>query len=678
MKTKTNFKNGSYFLWSQNFRTIKRLILGILIYSGMQMTLQAQDTQYSLPSWRFGIAAGANINFYSGSTQELNAELTVPAAFHKGTGVGLFIAPMLEYHRPGTLLGFMFQAGFDSRKASFKQITNPCFDCPADLSSKLRYISLEPSLRIAPFKSNFYLFAGPRLAFNIGKSFKYELGEDPEFPNQGKRPDVEGDFSDIKSSLISMQVGAGVDIPLSSRYHQTQFILSPYISLHPYFGQNPRSIETWNVTTLRAGAVIKFGRGQEVPSTAVVPVSREKEPAIKFTVHSPENIPSERRVTETFPIRNYIFFDLGSTEISDRYVLLKKNQVKDFKEDQLEVYKPKRLSGRSDRQMTVYYNILNILGDRLGANPTANIVLTGSSAEGTDDGLAMAESVKSYLVNIFEIDETRIKTEGRIKPRIPSEQVGGTKELDMLREEDRRVSVSSESQAIMMEFQSGLDAPLRPIQIAALQTAPLDSYVTFNAEGANKAFSSWSLEIRDEKGILQNFGPYTQEKVSIPGKTILGNRPQGDFNVTMVGKTKSGMTVKREAQVRMNLWTPSTAEQGLRYSLIFEFDKSNVISVYEKYLIDVVTPSIPKNGTVIIHGYTDIIGSEAINLTLSLNRANEVSRIIESALAKAGRRDVTIDIHGFGKDNALSPFSNNTPEERFYNRTVIIDILPPR
>jgi len=73
-----------------------------------------------------------------------------------------------------------------------------------------------------------------------------------------------------------------------------------------------------------------------------------------------------------------------------------------------------------------------------------------------------------------------------------------------------------------MEFQSGPDAPLRPVTINVVQQAPLDSYVSFNVDKGNKAFSSWSLVITDEKGIVQNFGPYTQEKVSIPGKSILG------------------------------------------------------------------------------------------------------------------------------------------------------------
>ena len=83
-----------------------------------------------------------------------------------------------------------------------------------------------------------------------------------------------------------------------------------------------------------------------------------------------------------FPIRNYVFFNIGSTDIPDRYVLLRKGQVKDFREDQLEVTAPKELTGRSKRQMTVYYNVLNILGDRMVKYPATTVVLTGSSMKG--------------------------------------------------------------------------------------------------------------------------------------------------------------------------------------------------------------------------------------------------------------------------------------------------------
>jgi hypothetical protein len=46
----------------------------------------------------------------------------------------------------------MLQAGYDSRKGDFDQVITAC-DCPADLSTNLSYITVEPSLRFV--KSNF-------------------------------------------------------------------------------------------------------------------------------------------------------------------------------------------------------------------------------------------------------------------------------------------------------------------------------------------------------------------------------------------------------------------------------------------------------------------------------------------------------------------------------------------
>ena len=657
-------------------QAIKSTLFSALILLCFQMPLKAQEAQYTRPSWYFGGAVGANFNFYRGTTQELNSSFTVPAPFYHGKGVGLFLAPLVEYHRPDTKLGFMLQVGYDNRRGKFDQIITPC-NCPADLSVDLTYITVEPSLRFAPFKSNFYVYGGPRFAFNQEKSFTYKQQVNPDVPGQVANPDVKGDFSHSHNTIISMQVGAGIDIPLSSQNKQTQFVLSPFVSFQPYFGQVPRSIETWNVTTIRAGIALKFGRGNKIsaPGDAVT-TEFVKDSRVKFSVNAPKNIPTERRVREIFPLRNYVFFNAGSSEVPDRYVLLKKRQVKDFKEDQLEVFAPKVLSGRSKREMVVYYNVLNIIGDRMEKNPTATITLVGSSEQGPEDGRAMAESVKHYLVVVFEIDAARITIEGRNKPKIPSEQPGGTRELDLLREGDRRVSIESSSPSLLMEFQSGPNASMKPVEIIGMQEAPLDSYVTFEVEGGDRAFTSWALEIKDETGQVQNFGPYTQENVSIPGKSILGVRPEGDFKVTMIGQTKSGKTVKKETSVHMVLWTPSKDEEGMRYSVLYEFDNAKAITIYQKYLTNVVVPKIPRGATVIIHGHTDIIGEEAHNQKLSLARANDVRNIIKNGLSKVGRSDVRFEVYGFGEDQNLSPFENKFPEERFYNRTVIIDIIP--
>jgi len=672
MKAKTNFKKGLYNIVLPNTLTLKSILTISLVWLSIQAPVQAQEVQYTKPTWWFGVAAGANFNFYEGSTYKLNSDFTPPATFHEGKGVGLFVAPLLEYHRPDARFGFMLQAGYDNRKAKFDQVVTPC-DCAADLKAKISYITVEPSLRFAPFKSNFYLFGGPRFAFNLDKSFKYQLGINPVYPDQAASPEVKGDLSDVKKTIVSMQIGLGYDIPLSSQNSKTQFVLSPFASFHPYFGQNPRSIETLNITTIRAGVALKFGQGHLVSmpednTTAVI-----ADPEVQFSVSAPANGSTQRRVREVFPLRNYVFFNAGSSEIPSRYKLLRKDEVKDFREDQLEMVTPINQSGRSERQMNVYYNVINILGDRMIKNPSATITLVGSNEQGATEGKKMAESVKLYLVDIFEINSSRIITKGQLKPNIPSEQPGGTLELDLLRDGDRRVSIESSSPVLLAEFQSGPDA--KTSDIALIQEAPASSDVVFDVKGANEAFSVWSIQATDENGKVQSFGPYTQESVSLSRKNILGDKTEGDYKIIMTGQTKSGKAVSKETSAHIVRWAPAKIEDGIRYSIIFEFNESKAITIYEKYLTDVVVPKIPMNGTVIIHGHTDIIGDDSYNLTLSQARANEVKSIIEKALAKSNRTDVKFEATGYGEDSGRSPFNNKYPEERFYNRTVIIDVF---
>jgi len=678
MKTNNNHKKGFRLAKFPYALSIKSVFLFALILIGIQTPVQAQDSiQYTKPSWYFGVAAGGNINFYRGSTQQLNAELTVPTTFHDGTGVGLFVAPLIEYRPANSRWGIMFQAGYDSRKGAFNTVTTPC-NCPADLITDLSYLTVEPSLRFAPFKSDLYLYAGPRLAFNLNKAFTYKLGLNPDIAGQLPTAPVNDDFSSIHANVISMQIGAGYDIHLTSVSKKTQFVLSPFVSFQPYFGQDPRSIETWNITTLRVGAALKLGSGHKIEKAikqqAFVAVA-VVEPEVKFYIDAPKNVPAETNVREIFPLGNYVYFDLGSTKIPARYVLLRKDQVKDFRQDQVELTTPENFSGRSSRQMIVYYNVLNIIGDRMVKNPNATITMIGSSEQGPKDGREMAESTKLYLVNVFGINPSRISIEGRSKPLYASVQKGGTVDLVLLQEGDRRVSIESSSPELLMEFYSGTSA-MRPVEIVSGQVAPPDSYVFINADGGTDAYTTWSLEFKDEKGVIQNFGPYTQDKISIPGNAVLGTRPEGDYQVTLVGQTKSGRTLRKETSAHLVNWAPASTEEATRFSVIFEFNSAKTILMYEKYINDVVVPKIPINGTVVIHGHADITGSEVHNQNLSLARANDVQTIMQNSLKKAGRTDVKFVVTGYGEDIAKAPFDNKYPEQRYYNRTVIIDIMP--
>jgi outer membrane protein OmpA-like peptidoglycan-associated protein len=276
---------------------IKTFILSVLILIGVG--LQAQESQINknkddsrmgtaraktqiyadtsltrkdtIPSWWFGAAVGGNFNFYRGSTQDVNTDLFSYPAFHDGSGLGLYVTPTIIYQNPEKIFGGMLQIGYDSRKGKFDEVTTPC-NCPADLKTNLSYLTIEPSLRVAPFKSNFYLYGGPRLAFNLGKSFTYNKGmsADGLIPAD---PELKGDFTKMHSVVISMHIGAGYDILLSNKAKGNaevgktykQVVLSPFVDFHPYFGQDPRSIETWNLTTFRVGAILKFGQVKVAP-----------------------------------------------------------------------------------------------------------------------------------------------------------------------------------------------------------------------------------------------------------------------------------------------------------------------------------------------------------------------------------------------------------------------------
>jgi hypothetical protein len=343
----------------------------------------------------------------------------------------------LAEYRQTQFLGFMLNLGYDNRGGSFNE-TISLSNAPENLHTSLSYVTIEPSIRITPFNLGLYFYVGGTYSYNINKSFTYAFDSYAyDIYPETRLNSVEGEFSDVNQNKISGLVGVGYDIPLSSETSANQVSLSPFISYHPYFGQHPRSVESWSLSTARAGVAIKFGKTKPIPvkpstvaPAAVIIPTVETE----FSVNSPENIPVERRVRETFPLRNYIFFSQGATEIPERYVLLKKSEVKDFKETQLEVFTPKNLTGRSDREMTAYYNILNILGDRMLRNPSTNIELVGSSENTQQEGRIMAESVKKYLVDVFGVTPARITTTGNTRPEIPSEQWGGTKELVLLRQ----------------------------------------------------------------------------------------------------------------------------------------------------------------------------------------------------------------------------------------------------
>jgi outer membrane protein OmpA-like peptidoglycan-associated protein len=141
------------------------------------------------------------------------------------------------------------------------------------------------------------------------------------------------------------------------------------------------------------------------------------------------------------PILNKVFFETGSSEIPDSYVLLKSRA-------HTAAFNETVLTSSLDR----YKNVLNIVGRHLTAFPEVYVRIVGSNSDsGVEKGnidlsKARAEAVKDYLHTVWKIDGQRMEVEARNLPTnaAPANVVGG-------RPENQRVEIiydSSDMQAL--------------------------------------------------------------------------------------------------------------------------------------------------------------------------------------------------------------------------------------
>jgi outer membrane protein OmpA-like peptidoglycan-associated protein len=638
----------------------KSFVLGTLIVLGGNGIIHSQEAERSAPICWFGISGAGNFNIYDATVQELNSSLTVPAAFHDGNGIRPYGSLLFEY-RPTPMWGGMLNVGFDDRSGAFKEIKSPS---EMTLKSSIDYVSVEPSLRVTPFSSGFYIFIGPAVDFNVAKSFIFK---------QGNNPDVEQDWSDVRKVVAFGQAGIGYDIPLTSKDKPTQVELSPFASFSTTANEQVRKQEDWHISTIRAGVALKFGMGKVIKNAAYNTAVPSK---VQFSVIAPPPVKLMCKIRETLPLRNYVFFDEASSAIPNRYITLTKDQAAAFKEEDLLMQEAKDQTCRSPQQMNVYYNILNIMGDRLRRNPGSSISLIGASAKGVEDGKILAGSVKSYLADRYGIDSSRITVEGRIKPPVSSEKMGDRPEwMGLCRVEDRRVDMVSNSPELMTELGEKPATMMKPVQIIAMDTDPTTNQVLFKVTDSSKTLTSWSLEITDKKGGVRHFGPYYDNLASISGKKLLDTNLQGDYKVTMIGQTEDNVSIKKESTLHLERSTKEVDEE-LKFSILFDFDKYSAMANYEKFLTDNVAPFITPNSTVIIHGHTDIIGEKEYNYKLSVERADAAQTILQKDKKILAMDVVKFQAIGYGADETKAPFGNKLPEERCYNRTVIINVIP--
>lgn len=645
----------------------------VVMVMSLASTLRAQETGERWPRWWYGVYGGANFNMFSGAIHGLGAGTLATVAdstgFDAGSGLGLALGGILEYNSGG-LLGGNLMVGYDNRSLGFETrqslAEGTLVRRNEELDAHLAYVTIEPNVRLNLGNKFFHLMLGPSFRILVAKSFDYTFTDTAA--SNPVTTTTSGDFQNIRSLVIGGQAGLGYDIPLSDPSANTQMLLTPFAQFH--FTQDllddPNGVNTMKVNSVRAGLQLKFG---SMPADDKQP---DTDPAAAdFTVRAPNVVTDSRKLNETFPMRNYVFYDAGSTDLPARYKRVGSGDA--FREDQL--IKPSAETGaadamqmRSRRQMEVYYNVVNVFGDRMRRNPSATLKLTGSANGDAGTGKKMAESMKEYLVTTFGIDAARVSVAGAA---MPTHKSGSGSSQG----EDKRLI---EAENYRVEIEGTPADVMQPVTINSIQEEPLDNDVIFAIPERND-IAFWTVTVTDREGNVQNLGPYRGTTTArVDSKGMLGTRREGRYTAKITMTTKDNKTIESpEREFRLVRADDDEEQTGTRYSILFEFDDSKTVQTYENFLVNTVAPAIPNGASVIVHGHTDVTGDPDYNQKLSQRRSEEVQKILTRELTKAGK-SVTFDTYGFGEDERRSPFNNNLPEQRYYNRTVVIEIVPGR
>lgn len=626
----------------------------------------AQVSAQSLPyvPWRFGANLGLNYNLAGvGYANWVNDPARpfgqyIPKVINDGSGLGLYGGLFAEY-RSRTWWGIQLRASYDMRNLTTKDDQSYLKPGGGYYSDQYKfnnsYIAVEPRLLIYPITDNgFHISVGPGLAIKSAATFDYT----PE----GGMARTGMDIPNVSGVTYNATLGLGYDIYLSQPSEESQWIFSPFVE--GTWLMNQRGVDFPNLqgslddalstVTIRAGIGIKFGKNEDANK-----VSSENR---FFRVTPPEDgIYSKSVIEEFYPMLPYVFFDRNNTAIPSRYVLVSSGETADFMK--MKGFDAADLANREAqayRTGEIYLNVLNIFGARMRANQSVTVELVGSDPI-EKNGDVLAESVKKYLVDVWQIDPARITTKGQINPRI----VSGTARTP---QEDRPL-VDLENRRVEFVFS---DPDLaRRVHVKAIRDASIENNILIELT-TNESIESWSVRLTGN-GQNVSYGPYSSDEALLASTGLLGTAERAEFRAEVTARTADGRTLTDA--VPFELFRARNDARGERYQLLFDYGEEDPVARTTPFVRDEIAPRIKAGSRVFVHGHTDNIGRPEVNQKLSEQRAKQTKTILAAALRAAGRT-ARIASTGRGESPDDAPMSNDQPEGRMYNRTVIMDVLP--
>ena len=375
----------------------------------------------------------------------------------------------------------------------------------------------------------------------------------------------------------------------------------------------------------------------------------------------------EVKTWDLYPLLNYVFFDLGSSEIPERYILFKNAS-------QTSMFSDTTIAGGT---LDKYYHLLNIYGFRLKKHPDAKITILGCNDDRTPEekkaGLskARAQAIYDYFKNIWKIDESRMKLQARDEPKVrsnPKDSLG-------IRE-NRRVEILCDDWDIMKPvFDKDPKTFPQPEQMTfTMKNGIEDKLVTKRRIEVQRDGSEW-ITLRDigltEPEFVYNWlskdGKYPKNNSSYIAKLVVSTASGSECESEPITIPVMQVTTEKK---KTDILGDSTQE---RYNLIlFPFDRSDAGPINLKIMRDYVYDRVLPESKVEVIGHTDVVGLYDHNQKLSVRRANAVYNGIRK---KTKGKYTSLVKRGVGEDEPL--YTNSLPEGRFYNRTVQVLISTP-
>lgn len=662
---------------------LTRCVVLILLVSCMAETaVHAQTTS-------IGIKGGYQVVLNSSSIPVLYGSADC-GQFSNGTSNGFFGGITAEYSLFGDALELSGAILYSFRPARLTAKTQDGFEILDPntstyvpmvrehvFTSNLGYVVVDMGLRSRPFSDlPIYL----RASFDAGNPLvnaTYNQTEEIVSPDgvlfddgRKRRPSADGEFPGL-GTAFGVSGAVGMIVGLSRTVE-----LSPEV-FYRHGLQSISSFSNWNQSFFGVGLQLRYRMLDDEmpppppppppPPVEVVEVVPDPEPELvvappKVTVASVSSAPLEIRetvVTQTFPLLPYVFFDSASSVLRPTY--MNSEDITGFSEH-----------GLPKSTLPIYYRMLDIIGARMRASQTSNLIITGTtdglehSAVGPRMQLAAgrAASVVEYMSSKWGIAPSRFVVKSVERPALVSNE----RYAEGL-EENRRVELSSTDGSLLdpvVHTRFNEYVPVQPVhdfQVDVLNPEVARSWSFGTQHGLTE------LGSRSGSGSPPSLIRFdlTQEMTDKLGP-VVGNIDTLDARL-LIDQTSADPA---QASTRFPLVKTVSNFEVSRLSLIvFDYDRADISEQNMEMMRRVVTSSSAEGSVATIIGSTDRLGELKHNKTLSTDRARSVEKFVRTIAP--GLR--VTEVKGIGP--AIVPYSNDLPEGRFYCRTVSLTITTP-